>query len=424
VFGLAVWAATGAAPAIIAMAVGALLKFANPAIASAPVFGAALFWIVAMVAAARLYFRGGPLSAPFVLVAAFACVSLLLSIITSPAVDVSVMKLLSFYIVSSSVLLGSLSLANADVTRLQHFFFSVALVVVFLSVLTLPFPGVAFNRNGLGFQGVFNHPQAAGVFYVPFASWLIARVLLERWSFLPRWVLGLAVVFSVMIAASGARTAMFATFLSVALTLIIFLVKGRSSPENRTRAQIIGSTLVMVCLGLAILASGAFNEELESLVYKYDSEEASGDLSAAFEASRGAAVDMHIRNFLDAPLTGHGFGVHREGVGGGERNIVRVMGIPVSAPAEKGIVFTAVLEEVGVFGGLLFYALLISIIAVAAGGSSPGASAMVIGAIAVNFGEAIFFATGGMGLFMWAVIGFGLARARADRGKAACRAAD
>jgi len=31
---------------------------------------------------------------------------------------------------------------------------------------------------------------------------------------------------------------------------------------------------------------------------------------------------------------------------------------------------------------------------------------MVIGTIAVNFGEAIFFASGGMGLFMWAVIGF------------------
>jgi hypothetical protein len=91
------------------------------------------------------------------------------------------------------------------------------------------------------------------------------------------------------------------------------------------------------------------------------------------------------------------------------------MGLPISAPAEKGIIFTSVLEEVGAFGGLLFYGLLISIIAAAAKGNTPGVLAMVIGTIAVNFGEAIFFATGGMGLFMWAVIGFGLARARVDR---------
>ncbi|NBC49761.1 MAG: hypothetical protein GVY22_17645 [Gammaproteobacteria bacterium] len=55
-----------------------------------------------------------------------------------------------------------------------------------------------------------------------------------------------------------------------------------------------------------------------------------------------------------------------------------------------------------------------SIVAAAKGGT-PEVLAMVISAIAVNFGEAIFFATGGMGLFMWTVMAFGLARARVDR---------
>jgi len=95
------------------------------------------------------------------------------------------------------------------------------------------------------------------------------------------------------------------------------------------------------------------------------------------------------------------------------RYVTRFMGIPISASAEKGIIFTAVLEKVGAVGGLLFCGLLISIIVAAAKGSTPEVLAMVISAIAVNFGEAIFFATGGMGLFMWTVIGFGLARARA-----------
>jgi hypothetical protein len=278
-----------------------------------------------------------------------------------------------------------------------------------LSVLTLPFSGVAFNKVAGALQGMFSHPQSAGVFYVPFAAWFITRIFLERWAVLPRWVIALAVLFAGMIVASGARTAMLATFVSVGLALLIFLIKGRTSPANRTRGQVIGFSMAMLGLALGILFSGVLNEEIESIVYKGG--EGEGSLTEAFQSARGAGVAMHIENFLDAPLTGHGFGVYREGV----RKVTRFMGIPISASAEKGIVFTAVLEEVGAIGGLLFYGLLISIIAAAARGNTPGVLAMVIGTIAVNFGEAIFFATGGMGLFMWTVIGFGLARARVDR---------
>ena len=116
-----------------------------------------------------------------------------------------------------------------------------------------------------------------------------------------------------------------------------------------------------------------------------------------------------------APLTGHGFGVYRYGVRGGEERIRRFLGIPISASAEKGVAFTSVLEETGIIGGLLFYALMIAIIARAARADTAGVVAMAVGTIAVNFGEAIIFATGGMGLFMWLVLGFTLARARLGR---------
>jgi len=409
VVGLLGWSLTGATQAIMAMSVVALLKFANPAVASPPLLGTVLFWLVAMAAAGRLYMAARHVSVPFVFLAAFALTAALLSVMVSKAVDVSVMKVVSFFIVSSGLLIVSNSLRSGEVLDLQRWFFTAALVMAVLSVLTLPFPWIAFKTVAGSLQGMFNHPQAAGVFYVPFASWFIARVFLERWAVLPRWVIALSVLFAGMIVASGARTAMLATFVSVGLTLVIFLIRGRSSPANRTRGQIIGFSVAMLGLALVILFSGVLNEELEAIVYKGDEE--AGGLTEAFQSARGAGVSMHIENFLDAPLTGHGFGVYREGA----RHVTRFMGIPISASAEKGIVFTSVLEEVGAFGGLLFYGLLIAIIAAAAKGSTPGVLAMVIGTIAVNFGEAIFFATGGMGLFMWAVIGFGLARARVDR---------
>jgi hypothetical protein len=150
-------------------------------------------------------------------------------------------------------------------------------------------------------------------------------------------------------------------------------------------------------------------EELQAVVLKGDEGK---DLATAFESSRGSGMVQQWRNFLDAPLTGHGFGVYRYGVRGGEEHVKRFLGIPISASAEKGVAFTSVLEEVGLFGGILFYGLLIAIVAAMARGPSIGALAMVVCCIAVNFGEAIIFATGGMGLFMWLLIGFGLARAR------------
>jgi hypothetical protein len=177
----------------------------------------------------------------------------------------------------------------------------------------------------------------------------------------------------------------------------------------RSRGQIMGFTFLLGMLAALLLATGVLNEQVQSIVMKDDQKQ---DIGEAFAHSRGGGMAEQIDNFLDAPLTGHGFGVYREGIRGGEAAVKRFFGIPLSAPAEKGVVFTSVLEETGLVGGLLFYALLISIVGVASKGSLPGATAMVIGSIAVNFGEAVIFSTGGIGLLMWIVIAFGMARAR------------
>ncbi|MEM6583720.1 MAG: hypothetical protein AAF699_20755, partial [Pseudomonadota bacterium] len=209
--------------------------------------------------------------------------------------------------------------------------------------------------------------------------------------------------------ASGARTAMLATFLSVGITLLVVLWRGRANPVFRKRNQIVGFCTAMFLFSAVILSTGVINEDIESIILK---DEEVTDLAEAFVRARGASMEAHIENFLDAPFTGHGFGVYREGVRGGAGGVDRFMGIPISASAEKGVVFTAVLEEVGIFGALLFYALVISLIARAGSGLVPSALAMVTATIAVNFGEAIFFAAGGMGLYMWLLCGFALARVR------------
>lgn len=407
--GLLIWSLTGTRQAIMAMSLVAMYRFTNGAIAGFSPFGNVLFWIVAIAASARLFWGARGMTAPFAWVTLFAFVAAALSVMVSKAPDVSLMKVISFYVVSSALLLASTSMRAADVAWLQKWFFSIAIVVAALSILTAFVPSIGFRKVAWSLQGVFNHPQAAGVFFAPFAAWFAARVFVEPVRFLPRWVLALAGLFAGMIIASHARTAMLATFVAVGLTLVVLLVKGRTGPHTRSRGQLAGVVVVLALLSSVILASGVLNEELESLVKKGDDAQS---VTEAFESSRGAGMAQHIENFLDAPLTGHGFGVYRLGVRGGDAHIKRFLGIPLSASTEKGIAFTSVLEEVGIVGGVLFYGLLFSIVRAMARGQSLGTLAMVVAAIAVNFGEAIIFAAGGLGLFMWLIVGFGLARSQ------------
>jgi hypothetical protein len=407
--GLLVWSLKGPTQAIMAMSLVAMYKFSNGAVASFSPAATVLFWAIAMAASARLFIAARRVNPPFVFAFAFATFAAVVSLAVSKAPDVSVLKAVSFFMVSGGLLLASQSLKVSEVLWLQRWFFSLALVMAVLSLLTVPFPSIGFRKVAGSLQGMFGHPQSAGVFYAPFAAWFIARVFVEPVGRLPRWVPLMAVLFAGMIIASSTRTAMLATFVAVATTLVVVLVKGRVAPTTRTRGQIMGFTAVLGALSLIIIFSGVLQEELESIAFKGDDTESLGE---AFASARGNGVAQHIENFLDAPLTGHGFGVYRHGVRWDEKRIKRFMGIPLSASTEKGIAFTAVLEEVGIFGALLFYALLIAIIRAMTRGTSLGALAMVMAAIAANFGEAVIFATAGMGLFLWLIIGFGLARAR------------
>jgi hypothetical protein len=405
--GLLVWAATGPVAAFKALTMVALIKFANPVLASVAPGAGALNWLITIVACLRLLQSARQASRPFLLVLAFCLVAAVTSLIASASPDISAMKVTVFFLVASAVVLAATGLTREDVRALQRWFFSAALVMAGLSLLTVPMPGV--NYYQAGFQGIFRHPQSTGVFFVPFVSWLIARLFLEKLSDLPKWVPAVAVLFAGLIVASGARTAMLAAFLGVGATLLWVLLQPARFPAagpRRERGEIIGFTTGMLILAVVVVLFGGLKDELESVALKGESVESLGE---EFQSSRGAMIKAHVQNFLDAPLTGHGFGVFREGA----RNVERFLGIPISASAEKGVAFTSVLEETGLFGALLFYALLATIFVAVARGGDPPVLAMAFGAVLVNFGEAVIFAPGGMGLFMWVLVGFALARARA-----------
>ena len=409
--GLAGWALSGPRQAFLAMSLVAVLRYANEGFASFSPFASILFWLIMMLGSARIYLSLRRVPPSYIWLFAFSLVAIATSVAVSRAPDVSLMKIVSFFIVSSAVLVGSVSLSRADIERLQRWFVSAAIAIAGLSLLTLASPGIAFRLNGTGFQGIFAHPQHLGVMLVPFVAWGLMRAFNNRKVRVTPLQLLLIVAGVIIIVMTRARTAMLAAFVAVLLTTGVHLLRSQALSYRKHFGQIAG---IGIFLGLVLvigLSTGGGAALFEEIAFKGSG---TADLQEAFEVSRGAGVSQHLDNFADAPLTGHGFGVYRHGVAGGERGIVRLWGIPISAPAEKGFAFTAVLEEVGIVGGFLFYGLLLSMARSAARSQRPEILALLLGAVMINFGEAVIFSPGGIGLFMWLVMGVALAGAHYD----------
>ena len=80
-----------------------------------------------------------------------------------------------------------------------------------------------------------------------------------------------------------------------------------------------------------------------------------------------------------------------------------------TAPTEKGFLPSALLEEVGVFGGLCFVIFLIAFFSHYWKARNIIALGMMICLLLLNLGEMMFFAMGGMGLYCWSMVGAGIA---------------
>jgi hypothetical protein len=119
-----------------------------------------------------------------------------------------------------------------------------------------------------------------------------------------------------------------------------------------------------------------------------------------YKESRGVLIKSSWENFIKHPWTGIGFHVASRK----EDSYIQestIYGISLSAPTEKGFIFTALLEEVGIFGTLLFLLFLFKLIKpIIKFGDLP--SIMLLGvAFFVTFGEMAFFSAGGLGIYIW-----------------------
>jgi hypothetical protein len=196
---------------------------------------------------------------------------------------------------------------------------------------------------------------------------------------------------------------------------LAFAVLGGAGTDKRPAGADVRRVLGLVVLlsfGLLIieLATGGVLSGVSHFALKGGH----SSVGEAFEASRGGLVSSELHNFTTSPWIGHGFGVFAEGVA--TPDVKMFLGIPVSAPVEKGVLPTAVLEETGLLGFVCFAYLIYTLVRGVWRRASHAVVAMLIACLFVNLGEAILLSPGGMGLHIWLLMGWCLRTGQLEAG--------
>jgi len=410
--GCVVAALVGPGPALKAMMIGTLIAYGNPLLFPPGPAAGILLRVVLIVMALRVLpmMRGADVRLIWPLWL-FSIVAALTSWIQSPALPISLMKIVTFIVATSAVLVAFRRLSPAEMRRIQTWFLSVGITVIAISGLTLVQPSVALGGDA-GLQGVLNQPQALGIFIAPFAAWSLSGAFLMRRS-ASRLEIWFCIAALILIVITKARTAGFATIFALAVVVAARVLSGRRRIQARLGRPIVLACVTALVLGIVAFATGKVGTVLMDYAYK-GSKGSAKDLSGAFYDSRGNSVLAQWQSFLNHPFTGNGFGVYPNGKF--PVPVVYVAGIPISAPVEKGFLPSAELEEGGVPGEVTLLLVILWLARDAWRHPDLRWRALFCACLGVNIGECVFLSPGGIGMIDWLLLGLAVCAWRAGTG--------
>lgn len=399
---LAAYALVGRPQAIQALFLSWLISMFNPGLAPEASFGSIGRYAVIAGAMLSVLLRSdkSAITYPVLTTLLLGAFIIAHSLVVSSIPDVSVLKGISFVVVFATLLSAWRSLNPQQRVQTEFFVFGGMIAIVLAS---LPFitGGVGYLRNGTGFQGILNHPQAFGPFVALLCVWLAGRFLSERK--MPLWQVGLLALCPVLVMASEARTAGLALALGIALPVAFSLMSVRYRLTKLLPGILTARFAVAIAVvGIGVLAfSTVIFTQLEFFLFK-SGRSTGTNLVDAMEASRGILVFKMIDNIKEYPIGGIGFGIASFP---DAMAVARdpFFGLPVGAPIEKGVMPLAVVEELGIPGAMLVFAWLWMLIRRSARAGFASLT-VITTALVINLGENIFFSAGGMGLLLMVLV--------------------
>jgi O-antigen ligase len=331
------------------------------------------------------------------------------SLFVSSVPDVSILKGVLWVVVAATLIAAWGGLAEEDRSRLEAEVIAGLGGILIASLPLLP-TDLGYLRNGSGFQGVLNHPQAFGLAMAVLGAWLGARVLeRERPTLLDAIVLGIAMVSVIL---SESRTAGAALVGGTMVAVLGVAIATRRRPTSVAPALASSRAQLVILLAVAglVIVGPELAARLQAYVSKRSDERT---MFEAYDSSRGHLVRSMWDNILEHPIEGIGFGIASD-VGSMEVLRDEVTRLPTGASIEKGVMPLAVLEELGILGALFTGAWLIACFSRAfAGGLVPVAVMCTV--LGTNLGESTLFSPSGMGMLILIALAWSVTSPRQRR---------
>lgn len=404
---LSAYALSSERNAIRALALSWLMTMWNPTLGPPPA-GASVGRYVVVGAAAlscilrwRISTGGLSVSRPTLWAFAMGSFFILHSFFFSDLLAISVLKAISWTLTIVTLIAAWTRMRKQDDGSVPE---DLRRLLLFVALASVPFlfTSHGYARNGTGFQGVLNHPQAMGPSMAILASLILSEVLMDRRPAL--WKMGALTLSVGFVLASEARTAGFSLLLG---SMSAALISSSGSTRQRFGSLVgLRSRRMVIALSLGLLLGLAQAERVERGLKGFVGKRGgSSEVLEAYERSRGPLITEMWEGFLKHPFVGNGFGLPSS-TGNLKVAYDPSTGLPTSAPVEKGVLPLAILEEVGIVG---FIAVGLWIWGGIRRSAARGITPLAIGltCLLTNLGEATLFSPGGMGLLVLICMSWG-----------------
>ncbi len=319
-----------------------------------------------------------------------------------------IVTFLAFYSVSNAVTMNM----RVSPPKIRGMFLALSCIVIIGSMCLLPFPGIGmmnvtqfflshgYYPEGSLFMGIMMQSQALGPTVAVLSVVLLADLFfsVRRWNVL---YITLLVCSAILIYKTSSRTAM-GTFLA-GIAFVGFIFMCSKGIGGRWKSRVLGVLMLIVMLaGFVFLLTPRMRTAALMFVYKTNESavvEGEGGVDRIV-ASRQGLMDNAMNNFRASPWIGNGFQVSEVMAGRATYSWRQLL----SAPIEKGVWVSAVLEEGGILGMMFFVMfILVSFVLLLSRHAFMGSAALFV-LLVSNFGEFTFFSMSAMGGIFWCVI--------------------
>lgn len=336
----------------------------------------------------------------------------------SPAVSfLKIMLFMLVFVAYAGAANAALS-ARADISpHLRSMMVAAAAFIILGSVALIPFPSISYlnaqdilNDPGLVadieaglsvslYKGMTWHSQTLGPLTAAFCIFL-AGDLLFNIRRADKLYIALILLCPVLIYKTSSRTAMAVLIVGLGFIAVLLRSAGYVGTGWKRKAVAVFNLILIVGL-VGVLTIPGVREGIVRYALKSDKKDTNTHFSTEqMMSSRQFLIDAEMENWSRSPWIGNGFQVSEDMAHVGRGGLKEFL----TAPVEKGVWVSAVLEEGGMIGLVLFCLFWIPAVLSLWKRRCSTTSALLLSFIVMNMAEFTIFSMSGAGGFLWCVL--------------------